>query len=557
MLQSLKNLDDQLVRIRREAEEKDAQDRASRAGLTYLNLVTAPIQIDALKILKEEEARRLLVAPFQSKEKEVAVAVYDPKRSGVPDFLKKLEAEGRHVKIFLVSASALEHVWSYYKFLVSASDDITGKIDIQESRIKELSTRLTDLEKISKEVMAFDFKTLPTGQILEIVLAGALYNRTSDIHFEAQEKGVRIRFRVDGILHDVVTNLSHEVYKYVLSRIKLLSNLKLNVSNVPQDGRFTIRINEADIEMRVSIIPSEFGETIVMRILDPSAIRLTLEQLGIRKDDLEIVREELKKPNGMILNTGPTGSGKTTTLYAFLLSKLSGGTKMITIEDPIEYHLAGVEQTQVDPEAGYDFASGLRSLMRQDPDVILVGEVRDKETGDIAVQAALTGHLVFSTLHANSAAGAIPRFLDLGVKPASLGPALSLIIAQRLVRKLCENCKVPDKLSPEAENKVKHFLGGLPKRVNRQDYAKPQVFKPKGCPKCVDIGYKGRIAVMELLLVDEGLEGLISPSTGEVMVQKYADKQGMVNMQQDGILKTLAGVTTFEEVEGVTGPLRW
>ncbi len=557
MLQSLKKLDDQLAIIRRDAEEKDAQLRASQAGLNYLNLVSAPIQIDALKVIKEDEARQLLVAPFQSKEKEVAVAVFDPKLAGARGFLQRLEAEGRHVKIFVVSISALEHVWSFYKFLVAVSDDITGKIDIQESRIKELSNKLTDLEKIKKEVAAFDFKTLPTGQILEIILAGAMYNRTSDIHFEAEEKGVRIRFRVDGILHDVVANLSRDIYKYVLSRIKLLSNLKLNVTNVPQDGRFTIRLNDSDIEMRVSIIPSEFGETIVMRILDPSAIRLTLEQLGIRKDDLAIVREELKKPNGMVLNTGPTGSGKTTTLYAFLLSKLSGGIKIITIEDPIEYHLAGVEQTQVDAEAGYDFASGLRSLMRQDPDVILVGEVRDKETGDIAVQAALTGHLVFSTLHANSAAGAIPRFLDLGVKPASLGPALSLVIAQRLVRKLCENCKVPDKMSPELDNKVKHFLGGLPKRVDRQDYAKPQMFKAKGCPKCVGIGYKGRVAVMELLLVDEGLEGLISPSIGEVVVQKYAEKQGMVNMQQDGILKTLSGVTTFDEVEGVTGPLRW
>lgn len=550
-------MDEQLLKIRREAEERDAQNRASSVGLPYLNLATAPVQIDALKIVKEEEARRLLVAPFQLKEGEVALAVFDPKAAGVADLLKRLEDAGRKAKLFLASASGLNHVWSFYKFLPPETDEITGKVAIEASRVAELKQKLTDLEKIKTEIATFDFKTFPTGLILEVVLAGALNNRVSDIHFESEEKGVRLRFRIDGLLHDVIPDLPTSIYKFLVSRIKLLSNLKLNVTNTPQDGRFTIGLESVDVEMRVSIIPSEFGETIVMRILDPSAIRLTLAQLGLRKDDLVIIQEELKKPNGMVLNTGPTGSGKTTTLYAFLLSKLSSGTKMITIEDPIEYHLQGVEQTQVDADAGYDFASGLRSIMRQDPDVILVGEVRDKETGDIAVQAALTGHLVFSTLHANSAAGAIPRFLDLGVKTASLGPALSLVIAQRLVRQLCEFCKIAEKPSAEIESKLKHFFTSLPKRVDRKDYEKIKIFKPKGCLKCVGIGYKGRVAVMELLLVDEGLEEIINPEIGEAAIQHYAIKQGMVTMQQDGVLKTISGITTFDEVEGVTGPIKW
>lgn len=557
MVEALKTLDEQLLKIRREAEEKDAQNRALKTGINYLNLATAPVQIDALKIIKEDEARRLLVAPFQFKDNEVALAVFDPKSPGVVSLLKKLELDGKKAKLFMASVSGLNHVWSFYKFLPPTTDDITGKVAIEAARLIDLKKRLTDLEKIKQEVATFDFKTFPTGLILEVVLAGALNNRVSDIHFEAEEKAVRLRFRIDGILHDVITDLPSSIYRFLVSRIKLLSNLKLNVTNVPQDGRFTIGLEGADIEMRVSIIPSEFGETIVMRILDPSAIRLTLAQLGLRKDDLAIVQEELKKPNGMVLNTGPTGSGKTTTLYAFLLSKLSGGIKMITIEDPIEYHLQGVEQTQVDADAGYDFASGLRSIMRQDPDVILVGEVRDKETGDIAVQAALTGHLVFSTLHANSAAGAIPRFLDLGVKTASLGPALSLVIAQRLVRQLCENCKVPEKPTADVESKVRHFIAGLPKRVDKKDYEKIVMYKPKGCVKCVGIGYKGRVAVMELLLVDEGLEEMITPETGEAVIQRYAIKQGMVTMQQDGVLKTISGITTFDEVEGVTGPIKW
>ncbi|MDP1718931.1 MAG: GspE/PulE family protein [bacterium] len=557
MAQFLKTLDDQLLKIRHEAEEKDAQKKAYQAGVAYLNLTTAPIQIDALKALKEEDARRLLAAVFQSRENVVALAVYDPKSVQVADLVKRFEAGGQKVKLFQVSLSGLAHIWDFYKFIPPPSDEITGKVAIEESRVIELKKQLTDLDKIKKAILDFDFKTFPTGQILEVVLAGAMNNRASDIHFEAEDKGIRLRLRVDGNLQDVITGLSKDIYKFLVSRIKLLSNLKLNINNAPQDGRFTIVLEKADVEMRVSIIPSEFGETIVMRILDPSAIRLTLPQLGMRKDDLAIIQEELKKPNGMILNTGPTGSGKTTTLYAFLLSKVSSGISIITIEDPIEYHLQGVEQTQTDPEAGYDFASGLRSIMRQDPDVILVGEVRDKETGDIAIQAALTGHLVFSTLHANSAAGAIPRFLDLGVKSGSLGPAMDLIIAQRLVRVLCENCKVPEKLSAELEARIRPFLVKLPKRVDRKDYEKPTMFKPKGCPKCLGIGYRGRIAIVELLLVDEGLEEMIKPEIGESVIQKYAVKQGMVTMQQDGILKTLAGTTTFDEVEGVTGPLQW
>lgn len=558
MVQDLKpTLEEQLLKIRREAEERDVQQRAAKEGLSYLNLTATPVQLESLKLVKEEEARRLKVAPFQFKQKEVALAVLDPKAKGVPELIKKLESEGMRVKLFYVSAASLQHIWSFYKFLPPPAEEITGKVSIKPQRLQELLKKLTDLEKIKKEILNFDFKTFPTGQILEVVLAGAMNNRASDIHFETEEKGVRLRLRIDGLLHDVLTNLSHDIYKFLISRIKLLSNLKLNITDTPQDGRFTIVLDSKEIELRISIIPSEYGETIVMRILDPAAIRITLPQLGLRPDDLVIIQEQLKSPNGMILNTGPTGSGKTTTLYAFLLSKLTPEIKIITIEDPIEYHLGGIEQTQVDPDAGYDFASGLRSIMRQDPDVILVGEVRDKETSGIALQAALTGHLVFSTVHANSASGAIPRFLDLGVKPASIGPAMNLIIAQRLVRKLCENCRVAEKTPSELEAKIKKFLSGLPKRVDKKPYEKIQLFKAKGCPDCSGLGYKGRIAVFELLEVADAVEALITPAVSESVILKQALKQGMVAMQQDGILKVISGTTTFDEVEGVTGPLRW
>ncbi len=557
-MQELKtSLDEQLLKIRREAEEKEAQGKAQATGLSYLNLTTAPVQVDALKTVKEEEARRLLVAPFQLKEKEVALAVVNPETPGVQGLIKRLEGQGLKAKLFLTSIGSLNHVWSFYQYVAAATEGITGKVSIEKNRIEELFQKLTSLDKVKTEIINFDFKKFSTGQILEIILAGALNNRASDIHFEIEEKGVRLRYRIDGLLHDVILNLSLDIYKFIVSRIKLLSNLKLNVQDVPQDGRFTIALNGKDIELRISTIPSEYGETIVMRVLDPSAIRITLPQIGLRKDDLVIINEELNEPNGMAINTGPTGSGKTTTLYAFLLSKLSPEAKIITIEDPIEYHLPGIEQTQVDAEAGYDFAGGLRSIMRQDPDVILVGEVRDKETADISLQAALTGHLVFSTVHANSAAGAIPRFLDLGVKPVSIGPAMNLIIAQRLVRRLCDDCKVPTKLPAEYETKVKKFFGGLPKRVDRKDYGAITMYQSKGCVKCTGIGYKGRVAIFELLKVDSEMEGLINDKVSESAITKQAEKQGMVTMQQDGILKVLTGITTFDEVEGVTGPLKW
>ena len=277
--------------------------------------------------------------------------------------------------------------------------------------------------------------------------------------------------------------------------------------------------------------------------------------LGLRKDDLEIIESELKRPNGMVLNTGPTGSGKTTTLYAFLKHKRSPEVKIITIEDPIEYHLEGIEQTQVDPEANYTFANGLRSLMRQDPDIILIGEIRDKETAEIAIQAALTGHLVFSTIHANQGSGAIPRLVDLGVKPTSIGPALNLIIAQRLVKRLCENCKVKVRIEPGIKNKFDKFLKNMPERVDKEGHREINLYEPKSCAKCQGSGYKGRVAIYELLKVSKEIEQLMNKGAGEIEIQEFAAKQGMVTMQQDGILKVISGITTIEEVEKVTGPV--
>jgi len=304
-------------------------------------------------------------------------------------------------------------------------------------------------------------------------------------------------------------------------------------------------------------MPSEFGEAIVLRLLDPETIKLSIKDLGFREDDLKIIEKELTRPNGAILNTGPTGSGKTTTLYSFLSHVQTPETKIITIEDPIEYHLEGIEQTQVDPEAGYTFAAGLRSALRQDPDVILIGEIRDLETAEIAMHSALTGHLVFSTLHTNDASGAIPRLLDLGVKPQIVAPALNIIIAQRLVRRLCEACKEPVEISPELKERVEKFLDKLPDKVNKDSFKNFKIFKPKGCDQCNYLGYKGRIAIFEMLMVTDKMKDLISREPIETEIKKLAIEEGMVTLAQDGIMKVLRGITTPEEVERVAGVLDW
>ncbi|PIT92731.1 MAG: hypothetical protein COU08_01025 [Candidatus Harrisonbacteria bacterium CG10_big_fil_rev_8_21_14_0_10_42_17] len=552
------DIQEKLQKMREEAEEREAKTRAANAKLPYLNLNTAPVQIEALKMIPKERAFKLNVASFKYKNPDLALAVVDPNIVGLKELIQELEQEGSKIKLFVGSMRGVKRIWQSYQYVYDEASKITGRIDIRTDQIERLMQELKTFETAHKAILEFDSKNRPVSEFFEVYLAAALANRTSDIHFEPEKEGVKLRYRVDGLLHDIATGLSEDLYKSVLNRVKLLSNLKLNVRDRPQDGRFTIGLGGKEVEMRIAIAPSEYGEIIVMRILDPDSISLTLEQLGIRKDDLEIVYREIQRPNGMILNTGPTGSGKTTTLYAFMRYRIDEETKIITVEDPIEYHVRGLEQTQVDEEAGYTFGSGLRSMMRQDPDIILVGEIRDQETAEIAVQAALTGHLVFSTVHANEAAGAIPRFLDLNVKPASIGPAVSLIMGQRLVRRLCKDCKSPRAVDESFNSIVQKFLTSLPSRVDRSDYQTITLFNPseKGCNTCNGIGFKGRVGVYELFVIGDQVETIIQEKSGSVtVIREYARQQQMVTMQEAGILKVFTGDTTFDEVESATGIL--
>jgi type IV pilus assembly protein PilB len=554
MFQS-KDLDDQLQKQRRGAEEEDAKRRAKKLGLDYLDLISVavPTEIKAMELVPEEEARAARLVPLQLVRKSLVVAVFDPtepKAKAIIDELKKKY----EVKVAVVSLTGLKHGWNYYQYIVPQKE-ISGSIKIDEAKLHELQDGIKSLEDLVKQIK--DFKSPYTSQVLEIILSGAMALGSSDIHLEPTEKAGDLRLRIDGLLHTIFSEFNAATYRSVITRIKLLSNLKLNVQDEAQDGRFTISLKDRSIEIRTSLIPSEYGETAVLRLLDPRSLKVNLEDLGWRADDLAIAEAEIRKPNGLILNTGPTGSGKTTTLYAFLRKVSKPEIKIITVEDPIEYHLPGISQTQVDLNAGYTFASGLRSILRQDPNIILVGEIRDKETAEIALNASLTGHIVFSTLHTNDAVGAIPRLLDLGIQTNILGPSLSLVIAQRLVRQLCPKCKVKKDVDPVLKAKIEKLIVALPGRVEKNDYKKIDVYEPKGCDKCGLLGYKGRTSIFELLQVTEEVENAIYKNPTEIELKALAKKQGMVTMQEDGVLKVISGVTDFGEVERLTGEIIW
>jgi len=423
---------------------------------------------------------------------------------------------------------------------------LLGSVTISPKIMEEVETQVKDISGFKKKIQEYLAENVT--ELLDVILYGSIILDASDIHLEPQEEESRLRIRLDGILQDVVF-FDHNTYRHLLSRLKLLSKLKLNITDKPQDGRFTIEVKGALIEVRTSSLPAEYGESIVMRILNPKSL-ISLEDLGLRNDLYKTFQKEIAKPNGMIIVTGPTGSGKTTTLYAFLKKIQNPEIKIITIEDPIEYHLKGISQTQVAPEKGYDFSDGLRSIVRQDPDVILVGEIRDLETAKIALQASLTGHLVLSTLHTNDAAGTIPRLVDLGVDTSSIASGLKMAVAQRLVRKVCQKCSTLVRPSQNQLNEIKKGLKNLPKNVKIPDLDKVKIAKVKegGCPVCNFTGYKGRQGLFEAFLVDSEMERFILTNPPVSAIRELAVKKGMVTMYQSGLIDVVLGKTTIDEV---------
>lgn len=450
--------------------------------------------------------------------------------------------------------------------MLETSKKITGQVQVSPDIANQTFEKVENLFDFREEIK--NIKTENVSDILSIILASSVQLKASDIHLEPRENETMLRVRIDGVLQET-SLLTQKMYEALLSRIKLLSRLKLNIHDQPQDGRFTVLIpssppsletnksrEEQIIEIRVSSLPSEHGESLTLRILNPKNL-ISLEELGLREDLLNIFQREIKRPHGMIIITGPTGSGKTTTLYAFLKAIQTPGIKIITIEDPIEYRLEGISQTQANPKKGYDFASGLKSIMRQDPDVILVGEIRDSETAEIAIQAALTGHSVFSTLHTNDAVGTIARLINLGIKTSDIGPAINMAIAQRLIRKVCKKCSELKKPTPLILDKIKQEMELVSTKIkipNIDDQLKIPFVSSSGCKECNFTGYKGRTGILEVFLINEEMEKfIINNSSVSVLREEAIKNGGMITIKQDGIIKVLQGETTMEEVERVTG----
>jgi type II secretory ATPase GspE/PulE/Tfp pilus assembly ATPase PilB-like protein len=533
---------------RREAEDV-ARIMAERHKLPYADLTLVSIDTDGLRLVPEEVARAAKIAVFSQTGSKLRAAVAAPNRPDTQAILRDLEGRGNSIELFLVSENSLARAWDRYKEIAFSTETKAGSLDIQNDSIAEFVKTvrsLDDVKRLVEETLA-QGRGFRTSRIAEILLAGAIAIDASDIHIEPEKEGVRVRYRLDGVLVEIV-RLDEATNRLLLSRIKLLSGMKLNVKGSAQDGRFTVTIGGQDYEIRSSILPGAYSETVVMRILNPDTISVPLEQLGVDPELLKIFLAEVDRPDGMILNTGPTGSGKTTTLYAFMKKKLEPGIKMITIEDPIEYHVAGLVQTQVDRKRGYDFASGLKHSLRQDPDVIMVGEIRDLETAETAVHAALTGHLVFSTLHTNNAAGAFPRLIDLGVNPKVMTSAIRLSIAQRLVRRLCQECRKPAKLTGRQLEVARSVYETSPKKPMPFT---DDVWAPGGCLKCNGTGFKGRIGIFEAVRIDSAIEAALQMNPSEREIKEAAASQGIPDMAQDGVLKVLAGISTIDEVERV------
>jgi len=524
-------------------KEKIVMRKAGSLGLPHIDLSQFPVSSEALRTIPEEQARAEKVICFYYSIEEIRLGCVEPTKEVEEIAYQIAERHHAQVGIYLISEHSLERVLKLYATLPLIKP-INKEINITDDELAKYQASISTLQSISE-----NFEQISVTELLVLLIASALKTNASDVHVESEEDGVKVRYRIDGVLHDVA-ELPKEKLKKFIARIKLLADLKLNVDDKPQDGRVTLRLSKDSLDVRVSTMPTAHGESVVMRILYGNYQGINMEDLGIYGASYEILQKEMERPNGMIITTGPTGSGKTTTLYAILKNLNKEGVKIITLEDPIEIKMKGINQSQVDPSRDYTFANGLRSILRQDPDICMVGEIRDLETADIAIQSALTGHLMLSTIHTNSASGAIPRFLSMGVKPFLLAPALNAIMGQRLVRRICPHCIIEDKIDNTKLDRVKELINKMPESEKKKiDLNNLKFYKGTGCEKCSGLGYKGRVGIYEIFVMNKEVESIIlSEQVSEYTIEELAVKNGMVTMVQDGILKALNKVTSLDEL---------
>ncbi len=543
----------QFAQMREKEAEALAQILSERYNLPYVDLSRVTVDNTAIRIISEEVAREAKAVIFAINQHKVDIAVQTPNNPKLASVLEEISRQGITPTMYIASEFGIARSWEIYNEVSYAKAETAGIISISNETMQRYVSTIKNIVDVKAVVES----ALTSGgahslsTVVEIVLGGAVATGVSDVHIEPEKEVVRIRYRLDGILQDIV-EITHVDYKKILARIKLLAGVKLNLIHEAQDGRFTIKIEGIDVEVRTSILPAAYAESVVMRILNPESISVPLEELGMDEYFYQIMVDQINKPNGLILTTGPTGSGKTTTLYACLKKLRNPQIKIITIEDPIEYHLDGISQTQIDHDKGYDFSHGLRAAVRQDPDVIMVGEIRDEETASVAIDSSLTGHLVFSTLHTNNASGAIPRLIDIGVNPKIISSALNIAIGQRLVRKLCAFCKeqyIPE--GKEAETIAREFPEI--KKFRPKLELPEKIWRPTGCEKCSFTGYKGRISIYEGILMDRAVEAILRENPSEREIKEASKPQGILDMRQDGIVKTINGVTSLSEVARAVG----
>lgn len=535
-----------MAKINREFQEKSTLRHAHELGIPYIDIAKTPLNPDFLKILDLEVAKKGRVIVFFRVGNKLRVAVDNLENPETNSLIKLLEGQGNEVDISLASSSGMDDAFRIY----DASEQYR-KIDIVES-VEEKSIKTYEKEIATLKDLPASLETVTAEQGLNLLNIGAMKTNASDIHYEPAENGVVVRFRIDGILHRVFV-LKMEIYKKIAEQIKYQSKMRLNITNAPQDGRYVFNFNEKKIAVRTASIPTPFGESFVCRYLPSDKKTATFAELGFEGVALKKLENVTKISQGMVLVTGPTGSGKSTTLYSLLNLMSTPENKVITLEDPVEFFMEGVTQSQIEEKRGYTFASGLRSILRHDPNIVMIGEIRDIETAETAAQAALTGHVLLSTLHTNSAIEAIPRLINMGLAPFMIAPAVNTIIGQRLVRKVCEKCVVMESINESEKKEFEMVMKNLQNVNPAEVIAIPEkVARVKGCDLCSSTGYKGRIVIAEVITIGAEIKKLILNNASTVDIIAAARKEGMITMREDGLIKVAQGKTTLEEVHRVT-----
>lgn len=536
-------IDDLLYERRSVPEEELLKVKSAILGIPSKIVDPKTISDEAIKLVPETTVRNFRVVPLELQGDMLVVGMVNPDDDRAKDALKFVAKQLKvNLGVYLVSMSLWDEVLRRYS-------PYRSQVEEAVRSLATVSKKRSEEQKIVQIEAAAAGEEAPIIRIVASTLKEAVWEKASDIHIEPQRNRLRIRFRLDGELKEVAS-LPVELYQPIVSRVKVLSNLKLDETRIPQDGRFRTVLLGRDIDFRVATFPTPVGEKVAIRVLDPTVGLKGLEELGLLGRNQEILKKGINEPFGMILITGPTGSGKTTTLYALMQILNNDGVNIVSLEDPVEYYIDGLNQSQVHPEIGYDFASGLRQILRQDPDVIMVGEVRDNETAGLAIHAALTGHIVLSTLHTNNAVGVVPRLIDMGVEPFLLPPALNIMVAQRLVPKLCQKCLEKKEATGEIARIIERVIGEMDEKTKSElgKNAPYTVYESKGCDACNGKGISGRVAIFEILEMTRELEKIISTSPSETDIVAEAKRQKMVTLQQDGVIKALKGLVSIETI---------